>query len=532
MSDGGIRVEYVALDDVLRWPRNPKTHDVGALSASVRRFGFTAPLLYDEGTGRMVAGHGRLETLQAMRQLGEPAPGRIEVRDGAVWYVPVLRGVSFASESEAEAYLVADNRLVEVGGWDEHMLADVMRDQMRPGMPTTEAMGFTAEEVSALLGGVAGSANILGGAVAQAKSEIEVDDPSAGGDEDGVEDFSRGRLRAPFPYFGGKYAVAPYVWRRFGRVKQYVEPFCGSAAVLLANPDPANLEVIGDANCYVANFWRALKFGAGELWKWADYLVSHVDQMARHRWLTEPERVRSLRASLLADPEWPGDPQVAGWWVWGQCSWIGSGWCEKSDPGGDPLPQVSRRAMGLDAAAPALEQIPFLGHQGRGLQSAGTNGTGQVPHLSSAGQGLQVVSEKKPHVQNAGRRAQRPGQDPEAWLTTLANRLARVRVICGSWDRCLNHHYGADDTAVFLDPPYRGYEAPYGDMACDLGALATWCRENQHLKVALCGHAGDYDLPGWHEVAWSRRRKTYGGDGTTDLEAIWFSPVCLPHSPA
>lgn len=469
-----IRVEYYALDDVQRWDRNPKTHDVGALSASVRRFGFTAPLLYDEGTGRMVAGHGRLETLQAMRQLGEPAPGRVQVREDGAWLVPVLRGVSFASESEAEAYLVADNRLVEVGGWDEHLLAQIMRDQMRPGMLSTEALGFTAEEVSALLGGAPGSAGAELGAGARAKVELEVDDPVGDApDEGGIEDFSRGRLRAPFPYFGGKYAVAPYVWQRFGRVKQYIEPFCGSAAVLLANPDPASLEVIGDANCYVANFWRALKFGAGELWKWADYPVSHVDQMARHRWLTEPERVRALRAALLADPEWPGDPQVAGWWVWGQCSWIGSGWCE-----------------------------------GKGDEAK--------------------VSGKKPYM-DLGKGLQGALSQQEVWLNTLANRLARVRVICGAWDRCLNHHYGGDDTAVFLDPPYRGYEAPYGDMACDLGALATWCQENQHLKVALCGHAGDYDLPGWNEVAWSRKRKTYGGDGTTDQEVIWFSPACLSH---
>jgi site-specific DNA-adenine methylase len=36
-------------------------------------------------------------------------------------------------------------------------------------------------------------------------------------------------LKAPFPYFGGKRAVAAAVWQRFGNVQTYVEPFCGSA---------------------------------------------------------------------------------------------------------------------------------------------------------------------------------------------------------------------------------------------------------------------------------------------------------------
>ena len=46
--------------------------------------------------------------------------------------------------------------------------------------------------------------------------------------------------------------------------------------------------------------------------------------------------------------------------------------------------------------------------------------------------------------------------------------------------------------------------------------------------MALCGHVGDYDLPEWSVHQWSRGRRTYSGTKTTDLEAIWFSPGCLP----
>lgn len=40
--------------------------------------------------------------------------------------------------------------------------------------------------------------------------------------------------------------------------------------------------------------------------------------------------------------------------------------------------------------------------------------------------------------------------------------------------------------------------------------------------------AGDYDLPGWDVMAWSRRRTTYGSTKTKDAECVWFSPGCLP----
>lgn len=43
-------------------------------------------------------------------------------------------------------------------------------------------------------------------------------------------------LRAPFPWFGGKSRIASTVWDAFGRVQNYVEPFFGSGAVLLARP--------------------------------------------------------------------------------------------------------------------------------------------------------------------------------------------------------------------------------------------------------------------------------------------------------
>ena len=56
-------------------------------------------------------------------------------------------------------------------------------------------------------------------------------------------------LKAPFPWFGGKSRVADIVWDRFGDVANYVEPFFGSGAVLLARPHPPRIETVNDLDC-------------------------------------------------------------------------------------------------------------------------------------------------------------------------------------------------------------------------------------------------------------------------------------------
>ena len=62
-------------------------------------------------------------------------------------------------------------------------------------------------------------------------------------------------LRAPFPYFGGKSRAASLVWERFGTVVNYVEPFFGSGAVLLACPEQQRprVETVNDFNAHLAN---------------------------------------------------------------------------------------------------------------------------------------------------------------------------------------------------------------------------------------------------------------------------------------
>src|SRR5690606_33572698 len=71
-------------------------------------------------------GHGRLERLRQAQRRGDPAPEGIQVLRDGTWKLPVIRGWSSANDAEAEAYLVASNRIVETGGWDLPELADLL----------------------------------------------------------------------------------------------------------------------------------------------------------------------------------------------------------------------------------------------------------------------------------------------------------------------------------------------------------------------------------------------------------------------
>src|ERR1700678_4575955 len=190
-------------------------------------------------------------------------------------------------------------------------------------------------------------------------------------------------LKPPFPWFGGKSSVAELVWERFGNVQNYVEPFFGSGAVLLNRPHAPSTETINDLDCLVANFWRALQHEPEAVAEHADNPVNEADQHARHLWLCSQAE---FRERMKVDPEYY-DVKIAGWWVWGQCIWIGSGWCAK-----------------------------------------------QLPHLGNAGTG---VNRKLPHLGNAGGGEECIVSDLDAYMRGLAQRLRRVRVCCGDWSRIL-----------------------------------------------------------------------------------------------
>jgi site-specific DNA-adenine methylase len=323
-------------------------------------------------------------------------------------------------------------------------------------------------------------------------------------------------LRAPFPWFGGKSRAAHLVWEALGNVANYVEPFFGSGAVLLARPHPPRTETVNDASRFLANFWRALATDPDAVAHHCDWPVNETDLHARHRWLVA--RLPELAALLDADPE-AHDAKVAGWWVWGACAWIGTGWCDES-------------------VAEVRFQLPHLGNAGQGLHR-------KLPHLGNAGRGGHRAPAdlpiQLPHVGDGGRGVHRGHhEDLRAYLGALSARLRRVRVACGDWSRVcgdsVTWRHGV--TGVFLDPPYAEGEQQYAaggtgtTLSADVRAWALDAGKRRDMRVVLAGLEGEHDMPGWRCVPW-KARGGYGSqrdDGTVNAnrhrERLWLSPHC------
>lgn len=144
-------LDYVRLGDVQFASRNPKVHDTDGIAGSISRFGLAAVPVRDDRTGRLVAGHGRIESLRKMKEDGQEPPDGIELDKDGDWVVPVLAGWSSRSDSEAESYLVGDNEWTVRGGWDFRQLAEVLEDieEVDPALLTHA--GFSHERLQEMI---------------------------------------------------------------------------------------------------------------------------------------------------------------------------------------------------------------------------------------------------------------------------------------------------------------------------------------------------------------------------------------------
>lgn len=294
--------------------------------------------------------------------------------------------------------------------------------------------------------------------------------------------------------------MAHLVWERFGDTRNYVEPFAGSLAVLLARETEPKIETVNDLDCWIANFWRALQADPEAVAHHADWPVNEADLHARHLWLV---RQIQFRERMKTDPDY-FDAKIAGWWVWGISQWIGSGWC--TNPAWTGRMGCDRSARGVSAShliRPALNE---------------TGGTGVV-----------LTPEERGGLYE--------------WMFQLSDRLRRVRVCCGDWKRILGPAPTTciGTTAVFLDPPYAVEDRSdvYGeesrDAAHEVREWAVANGANPELRIALCGYDTEHKMPSsWTEVAWkanggfaNQSSSRTRGQKNANRERIWFSPHCL-----
>jgi len=150
------RIELWPLEKLVPYARNARTHSdeqVAQIAASIAEFGFNAPILVDSEAG-IIAGHGRLLAARKLNLAEAP--------------VIVL---DHLSETQKRAYIIADNKLTELGGWDHEALSLELKDLAGADFDL-DLLGFSESEIESLIGDVAPEQ-----AAAEAAEE-EVPEPS------------------------------------------------------------------------------------------------------------------------------------------------------------------------------------------------------------------------------------------------------------------------------------------------------------------------------------------------------------------
>lgn len=131
-----MKIEQIPTEKLIPYARNAKKHDaaqVSKLAGSIREFGFNNPVLIDKDNG-IIAGHGRVMAAQ-----------KLELKE-----VPCIR-LGHLTDTQRRAYILADNRLAELGGgWDEELLGLELAE-LRELDFNLDLMGFDGDAIEHLL---------------------------------------------------------------------------------------------------------------------------------------------------------------------------------------------------------------------------------------------------------------------------------------------------------------------------------------------------------------------------------------------
>jgi len=283
-----------------------------------------------------------------------------------------------------------------------------------------------------------------------------------------------------YHWYGGKAIIADEVWQHIGNTDNYVEPFLGGGAVLLARPGGAGThETINDLDGQVVNFWRATRSEAERVAELACDLAAEVNLLATNRLLYD---TRDLVSALLQDVDFY-DVHMGAQWLFGQRLVIGPGWSLRPN---------------------ATQFMPRAG---------------RIPTVEGTLTRLLAIRERIRHV-----RVLCGGWDRALKSKTNTTSLGV--------------------TGVFLDPPYlplgRSTGLYYGDAADNNVALAVreWALshgDDPKFRIAMCGYVFEHDgffPPSWSRFHWRANGGLANigrGEGRerAGQECVWFSPHCL-----
>jgi DNA adenine methylase len=151
-------------------------------------------------------------------------------------------------------------------------------------------------------------------------------------------------MKPPIPYFGGKTTLAPLIAALLPAHRHYVEPYCGSLAVLLAKT-PSTMETVNDLDEKLVTFWRVLR--------------ERPEELVRAAALT-PHSRREYDRSVALDAT---DELELARQVWTKLSQGRSGrlrrtgWRHYVDPGATSVGMPAYLDGYVDRMAPAVERL-------------------------------------------------------------------------------------------------------------------------------------------------------------------------------
>ena len=130
-----MQIETTPVRALRPHPNNAKKHprkQIQKIAQSIQKFGFNNPVLIND-ENQVIAGHGRVE---AAKLLGMET-------------VPTCK-LSHLSEAETRAYILADNKLAELGDWDQEKLAIELQGLIELDVDI-ELTGFETAEVDSVV---------------------------------------------------------------------------------------------------------------------------------------------------------------------------------------------------------------------------------------------------------------------------------------------------------------------------------------------------------------------------------------------
>ena len=135
-----LDLNYRSPSDLRLDPRNPRLHSsqqLRKIADSIRIFGFVVPVLVD-GTGKVIAGHGRVLAAQSL----------------GLSQIPTI-ALEHLTEAQAKAFMVADNRLSELATWDDQALGELFKELSDLDLDfSLEATGFEMAEIDLRIEGL------------------------------------------------------------------------------------------------------------------------------------------------------------------------------------------------------------------------------------------------------------------------------------------------------------------------------------------------------------------------------------------